>query len=255
MPPTYVQVGTHDLLLSDSDQLVGGSGMKASTSRTPASRACGTTSSSAPACCREADEAMVDLGRAMERIWAGRPLAEMRRLAERIRERASHAERGDHRRRLRRHRARDDPEEGRDRLVHDPREGRGDRRRLARQHLSGRGLRRALAPVLVLVRAEPGLDAALLAAAGDPRLPRALRREVRHRPASCGSAPRSTRRDFDEEPAAGGSRPAAAKRIEARRAGLGLRPAQPPGAPAIPGARPLRGTDLPHRALGPRRTS
>ncbi len=50
---------------------------------------------------------------------------------------------------------------------------RGGRRRwhLARQHLSGRGLRRAVAAVLVLLPAQPGLEPYLLAAVGDPRVP------------------------------------------------------------------------------------
>ena len=51
-------------------------------------------------------------------------------------------------------------------FVHPGARHRG-RRHLAGQHLPGLRLRRALAPVLVLVRAEPGLVAQLLPAAGD----------------------------------------------------------------------------------------
>ena len=62
------------------------------------------------------------------------------------------------------------------------------RRHLAREHLSGLPLRRALSPLLVLVRAEPELVEHLLAAGGDPRLPegrrepprRAAARELRY---------------------------------------------------------------------------
>ncbi len=77
MPPTYVQVGTHDLLLSDSDQLVGGlrdEGVDVAYTRF---EGMWHDFQLGAGLLREADEAMVDLGRAMERIWAGRPLAEM----------------------------------------------------------------------------------------------------------------------------------------------------------------------------------
>ena len=57
------------------------------------------------------------------------------------------------------------------------------RRHLARQHLSRRRLRRAVQPLLVLLRAEPGLAALLLRAAGDPGLPAGHRRPVRRPPA------------------------------------------------------------------------
>ena len=68
------------------------------------------------------------------------------------------------------------PPPGRHRDVHHLREGRRRRRHLAGQHLSGRRLRRAVAPVLALVRAERRLDPAVRRAAGDPRLPRRGRR-------------------------------------------------------------------------------
>jgi cation diffusion facilitator CzcD-associated flavoprotein CzcO/acetyl esterase/lipase len=76
LPPTYVQAATHDILLSDSDRLV------------ERARAAGVDVGyaryegmwhdfqAAAGLLREADEAIVDLGRAFERIWAGRPLSE-----------------------------------------------------------------------------------------------------------------------------------------------------------------------------------
>ena len=63
--------------------------------------------------------------------------------------------------------------------LHDLREVRRRRRHLAGQHLSRRRVRRAVAPVLVLVRAEPVVEPHLRDAARDPRLPRALHRPVR----------------------------------------------------------------------------
>ena len=57
------------------------------------------------------------------------------------------------------------------------------RRHLAPQRLPGRRLRRPEPPVLVLVRAAPPLDAAVLAARRDPRLPARGRARARHRPA------------------------------------------------------------------------
>ena len=74
------------------------------------------------------------------------------------------------------------------RLPH-PGEGRRDRRHLARQHLSRCCVRRAVAPVFVLVRAEAGLATCVLLSARDPRLPQRRRRQVR----SASLHPRSTR--------------------------------------------------------------
>ena len=59
----------------------------------------------------------------------------------------------------------------------------GARRHLVPQRLPGRGLRRPEPPVLVLVRAAPPLDAAVLAARRDPRLPARRRARARRRPA------------------------------------------------------------------------
>ncbi len=76
LPATYLQVGTHDLLLDDSDRFA------------ERARAAGVDVSYArfdgmwhdfqlaAGLLREADEAMADLGRCLDDIWAGRPLAE-----------------------------------------------------------------------------------------------------------------------------------------------------------------------------------
>jgi cation diffusion facilitator CzcD-associated flavoprotein CzcO/acetyl esterase/lipase len=76
LPPTYVQVGTHDLLLSDSGQLVEklrGAGVDVAYSTYPEmwhdfQLAAGQL--------READEAVADLRHAFARLWAGRSLSE-----------------------------------------------------------------------------------------------------------------------------------------------------------------------------------
>ena len=82
--------------------------------------------------------------------------------------------------------------------LHDLREGRGLRRHVAREHLPRPRLRRALAPLLVLLRAEPGLEPPVLARAGDPRLLRAGRARARPRGARAlrrrGHALRARRR-------------------------------------------------------------
>ena len=79
-----------------------------------------------------------------------------------------------HRRRgLLRHRAGGPPAQGGRRGLRRARTRRRRRRDVALQHVSRLRLRRPVAPVLVLVRAQPGLDAHLLAPARDPRLPRA----------------------------------------------------------------------------------
>jgi cation diffusion facilitator CzcD-associated flavoprotein CzcO/acetyl esterase/lipase len=78
LPPTYVQVGNHDLLLSDSDDLVErarGAGVDVGYSKYEGmwhdfQLAAGQL--------READDAMADLGRAFERLWAGRPFSDER---------------------------------------------------------------------------------------------------------------------------------------------------------------------------------
>jgi cation diffusion facilitator CzcD-associated flavoprotein CzcO/acetyl esterase/lipase len=77
LPPIYLQAGTHDILLSDSERFA------------DRARQAGVDVGYAKyyemwhdfqlgaGLVREADEAIADLGRALERIWAGEPLAEI----------------------------------------------------------------------------------------------------------------------------------------------------------------------------------
>ena len=138
------------------------------------------------------------------------------------------------------------------RLLHDLRARRRDRRHLARQHLSGRRLRRAVARVLALLRAVPGLDAPLLAVGRDPGVPARPRREVEAARRTCGCAPRSSRRASTRRAASGRSPPTAARRVTARVVVSGVGGLVDPALPDIKGTRELRRRDLPHRALEPR---
>ena len=140
----------------------------------------------------------------------------------------------------------------RDRLPR-PRAGRRRRRHLARQHLPRRRLRRAVQPLLVLLRAQPGLVALLLPAAGDPGLPAARRRA-----ASASSTGSVFGADVDAAPA-GTTTPRRWQvphdgRRRSRAARAGLRPPAPwPTRPARHRRhRLLRRRGLPLRALGPR---
>ena len=142
---------------------------------------------------------------------------------------------------------------GRHRLVHDLRARRRDRRHLARQHLSGRGLRRALARLLALLRAEPGLDAARFSPSDEIQaLPAAARREVaaarapapRHRDRR-GALRRGARASGRSSPTRGETRHGARGRLVRRRA-------RRPDAARHQGPRELRRRALPHRALEPR---
>ncbi|HEY6652631.1 MAG TPA: alpha/beta hydrolase fold domain-containing protein [Solirubrobacterales bacterium] len=76
LPSTYLQVGAHDLLLSDSDLLaerLAGAGVDIGYTRF---EGMWHDFQLGAGLLREADEAMMDLAAALERIWAGRPLAE-----------------------------------------------------------------------------------------------------------------------------------------------------------------------------------
>ncbi len=76
LPPTYLQVGTHDILLSDSDgfaERARAAGVDVGYSRF---EGMWHDFQLAAGLLREADEAMADLGRALDDIWAGRPLAD-----------------------------------------------------------------------------------------------------------------------------------------------------------------------------------
>ena len=133
---------------------------------------------------------------------------------------------------------------------------RGGRRRrhLARQHLPGLRLRRAVAPLLVLVRAQPGLEPSLLAAS-------------RRSATTCGAAPTryglrphvrfehraspAARWDDDErrwqiETTAGPLARAGASSLATGPLGRARRSRRSPGLDD------LRGRDVPLRALGPR---
>ena len=111
---------------------------------------------------------------------------------------------------------------------------------MALQHVSGLRLRRPVAPVLVLLRAEPVVDADLLAAARDRRLPQALRRRLRHPPARPPRTPPSPTPRATTTSSAGRSRPTAA-----RSAGASLVAAQgglaEPKIPDIPGIEDFEG--------------
>ena len=100
---------------------------------------------------------------------------------------------------------------------------RADRRRLAPQHLSRRRLRRPVAPLRVLVRAEPALVAPLRAAGRDPGLPRGRRaapRRARPHPHAHRGAAGALGRRARHVGAADERRPA-----RGRRAAHRLRPA------------------------------
>ncbi len=120
--------------------------------------------------------------------------------------------------------------------------------RLARQRLPGLRLRRPLAPLLVLVRAEPGVDARLLAAAGDLGVPPALRAPVRAR-----AAPAPRPRAPGGALGRGGPALAArhlARRVHRRRARRRRGRAERAVDPRAPRARALRGEDDALRPLG-----
>jgi cation diffusion facilitator CzcD-associated flavoprotein CzcO/acetyl esterase/lipase len=76
LPPTYIQVGTHDLLLSDSDQLaerLREAGVDVGYTRF---EGMWHDFQLGAGLLREADEAMADLSQALEKIWLGRSLSD-----------------------------------------------------------------------------------------------------------------------------------------------------------------------------------
>ncbi len=134
----------------------------------------------------------------------------------------------------------------------DPGEGRRGRRHLAGQHLSGRSLRRAVAPVLVLVRAEAGLGLRVLPSARDPRLP-----QRRHRPPPAAAQHRVQRQGVA---CALGRRRVPLARLHRKRRGvrrpvpdLGGRRAAHPVVARHPRPVRIRRSGLPYRAVGPHR--
>jgi cation diffusion facilitator CzcD-associated flavoprotein CzcO/acetyl esterase/lipase len=76
LPPTYLQVGTHDLLLSDSEQFATRAREAGVDVGFERFEGMWHDFQIAAGLLREADEAMDDLGRAIGEIWADRPLAE-----------------------------------------------------------------------------------------------------------------------------------------------------------------------------------
>ena len=166
-------------------------------------------------------------------------------------ERGTAAALRDHRRRHGGHPERDQAPGGRLRRLHDLREGRPGRRHLAREHLPRPRLRRAVPPLHLLVRAQPGVEPPLLARPRDPGLLRAAWRSGTAWTAASASATRSRaarssdgRWQLETE-----GRPARRGRRRDRRD----RRAAPSEPPRHRGARPLRGRAVPQRALGSRR--
>ena len=123
--------------------------------------------------------------------------------------------------------------------VHHLREVRRRRRHVARQHLSGRRVRRAVAPLLVLVRAEPVVEPHLRDPARDPRLPRALHRPVR-RPPARAHRHRDRRGALGGRPRSSGGSTARVRRGVHRRG---------PGERARHAERPARSRDPRRRAV------
>ena len=138
-------------------------------------------------------------------------------------------------------------------LVHDLREVGRHRRHLARQQLSRRGLRRAVAPLLLLVRAEAGLDAEVLAAGRDPATTSSTAPTSTDLRRTSASAPRSRARASTRRAgvwrAADGA-PARRSRRDVLVSGLGQ--LNRPHVPDLPGLATFRGHDVPLGALGPR---
>ena len=76
LPPIYLQVGTHDLLLSDSETFADRAWAAGVDVRITRFERMWHDFQLAAGLLREADEAMADLAVALDDIWAGRPLAE-----------------------------------------------------------------------------------------------------------------------------------------------------------------------------------
>ena len=154
----------------------------------------------------------------------------------------------DHRQRLLRPRDGHPPQAGGDRGLHRARAWGRRRRHLALQHVPGLRLRRSVAPLLLLLRAQPRLERDLLAPARDPRLPAARGRRARHPPARAAELRRQRRRVGRRRLDRRDVRRAAARARRDRRHGAagGAQDA------AARGPRPLRGRGLPLRPLEPR---
>ena len=140
---------------------------------------------------------------------------------------------------------------GRPHRLHDLREGRPARRHVAREHLPGPRVRRAVAPLQLLVRAEPRVEPPLLAGRRDPRLLREGRGRPRCRRRTSGSATGSS---AASTPTAGGaSRRPQGRHGRGRRRDRRDRGAAPSAPARHRRRRHVRRCLLPQRALGPRR--
>jgi hypothetical protein len=118
------------------------------------------------------------------------------------------------------------------------------------QLLSGLRLRRAVAPALVLVRAQPAVEPVVPGPAGDLGLPPPLRPALRD-PAPPAPPPRGPPGQLGR-PTAAVARGDLPGRLDRGRPGRGDRPAERAEAPGPAGAGRLRGRRLPLGQLGPR---
>ena len=165
----------------------------------------------------------------------------------------SNARHRDHRRRVLRSRRGDPAPPAGDRRFRRARAARRRGRHVVGEHLSGLRVRRAVASVLVLLRAEPGVEPDLLPATGDPLISAAAR--PRARPVSLD--PARHHRHVGGVGRRRGPLDARDVRRPGRRPGADRRDG-PPGRAAHPctaRARPIPGRGLPLGALGPRARS
>ncbi len=141
-----------------------------------------------------------------------------------------------HRRRPGRAGAGNLPEQGRFSRLHHLRPRGRRRRHVADQHLPGPGLRREVAPVLVLVRPERELVAAVVGAAGDPGVLRTLRAALSSSARNLKLNTEITSARWDADSEAWQLTTSAGRAVHLRRRGVGRRPVHPAGA-----SRPSRG--------------
>ena len=143
---------------------------------------------------------------------------------------------------------------GRLRRLHRLREGRPARRHVAREHLSRHRVRRAVAPLQLLVRAEPATGATTFSPGAEIQAYfERSRGEHGRRRRGSGSATRSPAATCVDgrwrlETAAGDAR-------RGRRRDRRHRRAAPPAHPDIDGLDDFAGAVLPQRPLGPRRAA
>ena len=142
------------------------------------------------------------------------------------------------------------PARGGDRRLRDPRTLERCRRHVARQHLPWLRLRRPLPPLLVLLRAESRLEPHLLRAARDLRV-HPPHGERAGRPRLRALRPRRSELALERGATALGNRDLG-RRFHCVVPGLGHGAAQRTGLAEGPGARQLRGQDLPLDRVGPR---